>query len=77
MFNPYLIKKSESKLENNLKVRLCLHKKVSVKNSALSVLLDDSSINKYYVIYDKKKLYKYSISIVDENLKKSIYIEKN
>ncbi len=79
MFKPYLIKKSKSELENlnNLKVRLCLHKKVIVKNLALSVLLDDSSINKYYVIYDKKKLYKYSILSVDENLKKSIYIEKN
>lgn len=80
IFKPYLIKNSKSELENlnNNRVRLYINKKNNTKNTnhILSMLLENSSIQKYYVVYDNKNSFKYTISEIDENIKSFIYREK-
>jgi hypothetical protein len=79
MFKPYLIKKSKNENENynnNFRIKLYIIKKNININIVLNKILEDTSSNKYYVIYSKKNIFKYSIASIDENLKKLIYIDK-
>jgi hypothetical protein len=78
LFKPYLIKKSKSELNNmnNNKVKLYINKKNNIKNTMLNTLLEDSTTQKYYVLYDNKHVFRYSITDIDEKLRTFIYKEK-
>lgn len=78
IFKPYLIKNSKSELENlnNCKVRLYVSKKSKTNNVYIHTFLENSTTQKYYIHYDTKDSFKYTISEIDEKIKSFIYREK-
>ena len=78
MFKPYLIKKTSGEVENlnNCKVKLYVNTGNKIKNDFLLSILANDLSKKYYVHYDVKNSFKYSISNIDDKLNKFIYKEK-
>jgi hypothetical protein len=78
MFKPYLIKKTSSEVENlnNCKVKLYINTESKIKNDFLLSILATDLSEKYYVNYDSKNSFKYSISNTDDKFNKLIYKEK-
>jgi hypothetical protein len=78
MFKPYLIKKTKNEINylNNCKIKLYINKQNKIKNSILNSILEDTSSQKYYIIYDSKNNFKYSISNIDTNLTNFVYKDK-
>jgi hypothetical protein len=77
IFKPYLIKKTnENNKLNNCKVKLYINSKDKINNNFLLSLLTDNNSKKYYVNYDNKNNFKYSLSNIDDKLNKFIYRDK-